>query len=85
MPFKDNGRAVLIGDSTAGSSGQPYSVRLEDGIQFWVGAKREYFPDGSPFEGVGVHPDIRIVPTIDDLRAGRDRALEQAIEAVTAP
>jgi carboxyl-terminal processing protease len=85
MPFKDNGRAIVIGDSTAGSSGQPYSVSLGDGIQFWVGAKREYFPDGAPFEGVGVHPDLRVVPTIEDLRHGRDPALRRAIEAVTVP
>ncbi len=28
MPFKDNGRAVLVGGSTAGSSGQPYVLDL---------------------------------------------------------
>jgi carboxyl-terminal processing protease len=82
MPFKDNGRAALIGEATAGSSGQPYSVSLGDGMQFFVGAKREYFPDGSRFEGVGIQPDIRRVPTVADLRSGRDVVLLEAIDAV---
>ncbi len=85
MPFKDNGRAVLIGEATAGSSGQPYSARLEDGSQFFVGAKREYFPDGSQFESVGIEPDIRSLPTPADLRNGRDPTLETALESLRDP
>jgi carboxyl-terminal processing protease len=80
MPFKDNGRAVLVGDSTAGSTGQPYVTSFGDGMGVAVGAKREYFPDGRRFEGVGVGPDIRMVPTAEDLRAGNDVELEAALE-----
>jgi carboxyl-terminal processing protease len=80
MPFKDNGRAVLVGDSTAGSTGQPYVTTLGDGMGVAVGAKREYFPDGRRFEGVGVSPDYQRVPTAADLRAGRDVELEAALE-----
>jgi carboxyl-terminal processing protease len=82
MPFKDNGRAVLIGDSTAGSTGQPYVTNLGDGMGVAVGAKREYFPDGRQFESVGIAPDIRRVPTAADLRAGRDVELEAALEVL---
>jgi hypothetical protein len=37
-----------------GLSGQPYVLDLGDGMLVLVGAKRESFPDGSRFEGVGV-------------------------------
>jgi carboxyl-terminal processing protease len=78
MPFKDNGRALVVGETTGGSSGQPYMLDLGDGMLVLVGAKRESFPDGSRFEGVGIRPDVESAPTLDDIRAGRDAVLEAA-------
>jgi carboxyl-terminal processing protease len=78
MPFKDNGRAIVVGETTGGSTGQPYMLDLGGGMQAIVGAKREMFPDGGRFEGVGVRPDVEVSPTVDDLRAGRDVVLEAA-------
>ena len=80
MPFKDNGRAVVVGETTGGSTGQPYMLDLGDGMQAIVGAKREMFPDGGRFEGVGIQPDVEVSPTVDDLRGGRDAVLEAARE-----
>jgi carboxyl-terminal processing protease len=85
MPFKDNGRAVLVGESTAGSSGQPYYEDLGDGMRLAVGMKREFFPDGARFEGVGVAPDLVLLPTAVELRNGRDPELERALEVLQAP
>jgi len=42
-----------------GSSGQPFIQPFEGGISVAIGTKREYMPDGTPFEGVGIAPDIR--------------------------
>ena len=61
MPFQDNGRAKLIGETTAGSSGQSHHVDFGDGFYAWVGAKREAFPDGATFEGIGIQPDSSAV------------------------
>lgn len=83
MPFKDNGRAVLIGETTAGSSGQPHAIDLGDGFRAWVGAKREAFPDGTMFEGVGIAPDLIMERTAVDLWESRDRVLTAAIDAIT--
>lgn len=79
VPFKENGRATLIGENSVGSTGQPYMLRPNEDIWIAVGAKRAYFADGSAFEGVGIAPDIEIRPTVDDLRAGRDVVLEEAM------
>jgi hypothetical protein len=35
-----------------------------------VGAKGAMFPDGTPFEGVGIKPDMEVAPTIQDLATG---------------
>ncbi len=51
---------------------------------FAVGAKREYFPDGSQFEGVGVTPDVRVVPTPAELLASRDVVLERALAEIAS-
>ena len=79
MPFKDNGRAVLVGETTAGSSGQPHVIDLGAGFRAWIGAKRESFPDGRTFEGVGIAPDVEIVQQPADLREGQDRVLNEAL------
>lgn len=84
MPFVDNGRATLVGETTAGSSGQPHAVDLGDGFRAWIGAKRESFPDGRRFEGVGIASDIEIRQTATDLRDGNDRVLSGGLEAVAA-
>lgn len=79
MPFKVNHRAQLIGETTGGSSGQPFQLDLGQGMLALIGAKRESFPDGSQFEGVGIKPDIEVSPNAEDLRSDRDTALEVAL------
>jgi carboxyl-terminal processing protease len=79
VPFKDNHRAVIIGDRTAGSTGQPYWHEFENGMGFSVSTKREYFPDGAPFEGVGVAPDVEVHTSADDLKNGRDPVMARAM------
>jgi carboxyl-terminal processing protease len=77
MPFKDTGRGVLVGETTQGSSGNAYRADLEHGISIAVGAKRYRFPDGQPFEGVGVTPDVSVDRRISDITAGRDAVLDR--------
>ena len=64
----------------SGSTGQPFYYEFGNGMGFRVSTKRVYFPDESPFEGVGIRPDLEIKPTVDDLRKGRDPVLERALE-----
>lgn len=77
-PFKANHRATIVGGRTAGSTGQPYFKNLGDGFSFRISAKRERFPDGSAFAGIGVAPDVAVEPTPADLKAGRDPVLAKA-------
>jgi carboxyl-terminal processing protease len=79
MPFKDTHRAVLIGETTQGSSGDPYRTDLGDGMRVTVGAVRYRFPDGRPFEGIGIEPDIPVALKIADVRSGRDTILDRAL------
>lgn len=80
MPFKDNNRASIIGETTRGSTGQPYMYQFDERRIAIIGAKRVYFPDGSPFEGIGIKPDIKIKPTIKDIKKGKDPVMEYVLE-----
>ena len=79
MPFKDTGRGILVGETTWGSTGQPVYLNYQD-LQVGIGAIRAYMPDGTPFEGVGIQPDIPISRSRDDLYLGRDPVLEKALQ-----
>lgn len=85
-PFKDNGRAVLVGEATAGAGSAPFVRELPNGMRISIGAKRERMPDGSPLEGVGIAPDVPVESTAADLRAGKDPVLDAAARlAAPAP
>jgi carboxyl-terminal processing protease len=83
MPFKDNGRATLIGERTAGSTGQPFYYAFDNQMMFAIGTKRAYMPDGTRFEGVGIAPDIQVVARREALYAQIDPVLEKAIAVAT--
>jgi carboxyl-terminal processing protease len=76
MPFSLSSKALLVGETTGGSSGQPTVKNWPNGMNLWVGSRRQWFPDGREFEGVGIAPDIPIDLGAADFRAGSaDRML----------
>jgi len=82
VPLRHSRRALLIGGTTAGSTGNPIYVDLPGGGKFRVVSKRDLFPDGTEFVGIGIAPDIVVQPFQQDLYEGRDPALEAGIEAI---
>jgi len=79
---------TAVGDTTgggsAGSQDNPPNARgeyyLPSGKMIYIGTidLRRY--DGLPWEWRGVPPDIRVVQTEADIKQGRDKQLEYAIE-----
>ena len=82
VPLTSSGRAVLVGGKTAGSTGNPIYVDLPRGGKFRVVSKRDLFPDGTEFVGIGIAPDVVVQPSQQDLYEGRDPVLEAGIEAI---
>lgn len=72
-------RGKIIGEPTGGSTGQPLFFDLPGGGSARVCTKRDTYPDGKEFVGVGVQPHIAAHRTVADLRAGRDTVLEVAL------
>jgi C-terminal processing protease CtpA/Prc len=73
------GRAVLVGQPTHGSTGQPLHVLLPGRGSAGICARRCTYPDGREFVGKGIYPDVPAAPTIHGLVAGRDEVLEATL------
>jgi C-terminal processing protease CtpA/Prc len=72
-------RTRLVGEPTAGSTGQPMTFALPGGALGAVCSRRTFAPDGSAFVGIGFRPDVTVALTQDDLFEGRDSVLNRAI------
>jgi len=79
VPLKASKRATLVGERTAGSTGMPMFVNVGGGVQARICTKRDTYPDGSDFVGIGVIPDIEVHPTQRDITNGKDRVLEEGL------
>jgi len=82
VPLDYAHRAVLVGGTTAGSTGQPMVVRLPGGGRLLVCAKHDSYPDGREFVGSGIEPEVKVEPTQADVAAGRDVILEKGLEVI---
>lgn len=83
--LKDTGRAITVGQTTGGGSGnpQPLDIKLGDReFNLRVSCWRNYRNNGMEIENNGIEPDIVVEPTKDDVRGRVDRELEAAVTYV---
>jgi carboxyl-terminal processing protease len=83
MSFVTMQRGTVIGSATAGSTGMPMSFKLPGGGSARICVKHDSFPDGREFVGKGILPNMEIVPTVADIRAGRDVVLDKAVAVLS--
>ena len=79
LAFELMKRGKIIGRATAGSTGQPLQFGMPGGGVARVCVKRDTYPDGRAFVGKGIAPNIVVLPTVADVRSGRDATLERAL------
>lgn len=82
VPLDFSGRALLIGEPTAGTTGNPVNVLLPGGAVLRICSLWSTYPDGREFVGRGIEPDLVVRPTLAGLRADRDEVLEKALEVL---
>lgn len=81
LVYTDNQENIVkVGEPTFGSTGQPYGFELPNGGKARVCTKKDTYPNGKEFVGIGVQPDILIKTTLTDYLESKDRVLEKAIE-----
>lgn len=82
VAFDGMKRGAIVGEPTGGSTGQPLFFDLPGGGNARVCSKRDTYPDGKEFVGVGVQPHVRATPKAADIAAGTDAVLEAALREV---
>jgi C-terminal processing protease CtpA/Prc len=75
-------QVTQMGDTTAGGFTDVISRELPNGWLYFVGVGDYRNASGKSEEGIGVAPKIYIINTKNDIDAGRDKVLEQAIDRV---
>lgn len=78
-------RGITVGETTAGSTGQPLFFQLPGGGSARVCTRNDRAPDGTVFEGIGLRPTIPVSPTVQSIQRHVDIALERAAGALLAP
>ncbi len=77
--FDNNKRALLIGENTAGSTGQPAWIKLKTGGMFMITAKRVEYPNGKTHHNIGIKPDVFIQEKLEDKINNVDSVLNFAL------
>ncbi len=82
--MQDLGRARIFGTRTAGAVLPAKLLRLPNGDSLEYAIANFTSPSGKVLEGNGVEPDVRVVPTRQQLLEGRDPVLEAALEWIAS-
>jgi len=82
VPLDYGGRATIVGERTAGTTGFPLYIDLPGGGRARICTTRETYPDGRKWVGVGIIPRVEVHPTQEDIYRGRDAVFEKGLEVL---
>jgi C-terminal processing protease CtpA/Prc len=82
MALKTASRAIVMGSQTAGADGNISFVSFPGGINTLFSGIGVFYPDGKETQGVGIIPDVKILPTPKGIAEGKDEVLEKAKEYI---
>lgn len=80
--IQDNGRAILIGETTFGKGSVQQTYSLSDGSELRVTVARWYTPNNNTIDQQGIAPDIEVLPSPINLGGPEDTQLQRAIEYI---
>jgi len=80
MAFRTLPNVTTLGDTTSGAMATLVGRELANGWYCTLPIQNTLLPDGQTYEGIGLPPQIRFVNNIDDVRQGKDKTLEKAID-----
>lgn len=77
--LQQNGRGIVIGQRTRGKGSVQFIFGLSDGSSIRITAAIWLTPNGTPLDGVGLSPDIEMIPDEN----GRDVELGEAVRQLS--
>jgi C-terminal processing protease CtpA/Prc len=85
MAFRVAPGTIVVGSTTSGADGNVSPLALPGGLSTMISGIGVFYPDKSPTQQIGIVPNVRMVPTIAGIRAGRDEVLEEALRRILGP
>ncbi len=82
MALRTAPRSVVMGSQTAGADGNISYVPFPGGFASPFSGIGVFYPDGKETQGVGIVPDIMVLPTQKGIAENKDEVLEKAKEYI---
>lgn len=82
MALRKAPKAKVVGENSAGADGNVSTIVLPGMVKTRISGIGVYYPDGTETQKIGIVPDVRVSPTIQGIKEGRDEILEKAIEII---
>ena len=82
MALRVTPNATVVGSTTAGADGNVSAIYLPGGIFTYISGIGVLNPDRSETQRVGIIPDVKMEPTVNGIRDGKDELLDKAIELI---
>ncbi len=82
MALRVSPKATVVGSTTAGADGNVSPFYLPGKIKTMISGIGVYYPNKQETQRIGIVPDIKVLPTIKGIVAGKDEVLEKAIELI---
>ena len=80
LVYADNqDHMIKIGQPTNASTGMPLMFEMPNGGIARVCTKKDTYPDGREFVGIGIQPDIYVAKSLSDYIENNDPVLDKAI------
>jgi carboxyl-terminal processing protease len=76
--LRHHGKAKLIGATTFGKGSVQELVNITPETALKITVARWLGPDGEQIPTTGIKPDIEVIPSEADIKAGRDVQMERA-------
>jgi len=84
MTLKTSANTTVIGKQTAGADGDVTGIVLLGGYSIFFSGLGIYYPDGRETQRIGIHVDIPVDYTIEDIIHKNDPVLKRAMEYINA-
>lgn len=82
MAYRKAPNSKIIGSQTAGADGNITTIYLPGAISFTYTALGAYYPNWENCQRIGIKIDIPVLPTVQDIKEGKDVWMERAIEYI---
>ena len=76
-------KVEYVGSPSAGVVGESTDLALPGNILVSFSGQDVRHSNGGPLQRLGIQPNVSAPPTLAGIRAGRDEALEKALESFT--